>query len=83
MVRDSGRERPFAPESSRTSGYDDPLEPGIWEMSVWLYVVWSPLGSQPEMVAIQDPATRLDHAKRKIIGSRYYQIDSAAIEQHR
>ena len=33
MVRDSGRERPFALESSRTSGYDDPLEPGIWEMS--------------------------------------------------
>ena len=34
MVRDSGRERPFALESSRTFGYDDPLEPGIWEMSV-------------------------------------------------
>ena len=34
MVRDSGRERPFALESSRMSGYDDPLEPGIWEMSV-------------------------------------------------
>jgi len=32
MVRDSGRERPFALESSRTSGYDDPLEPGIREI---------------------------------------------------
>ena len=44
----------------------------------WLYVVWDPLGQSPELVAIQNPAQKLDHAKREIIASRYYEIPADA-----
>jgi hypothetical protein len=46
----------------------------------WLYVVWDPLSPSPEFVAIQNPAQRLDHAKREIIASRYYEIPADAFE---
>lgn len=45
----------------------------------WLYVVWDPLGKAPELVAIRNPAQRLDHAKREIIASRYYEIPADAL----
>jgi hypothetical protein len=45
----------------------------------WLYVVWDPLGESPEMVYIQNPAARLDHAKRQIISGRYIEIPAGAI----
>ena len=51
--------------------------------SYWLYVVWNPLGSNPDMVAIQDPANRLDHAKREIVASRYYEIPADALRPAR
>ena len=45
----------------------------------WLYVVWEPLGQSPELICIQNPAQKLDHAKREIIASRYYEIPAEAI----
>jgi hypothetical protein len=37
----------------------------------WFSVVWDALGANPGPVAVQNPALRLDHAKREIIASRY------------
>ena len=45
----------------------------------WLYVVWDPLGPNPELVRIQNPAARLDHAKREIVAARFYEIPAEAI----
>jgi hypothetical protein len=47
----------------------------------WLYVVWDPLGT-PELVRIQNPAVKLDHAKREIIASRFFEIAAEAINHH-
>jgi hypothetical protein len=49
------------------------------EETYWLYVVWDPLGASPELVRIQNPAARLDHAKREIVAARYYEIPAEAI----
>jgi hypothetical protein len=47
----------------------------------WLYVVWDPLDNpSPEPLRIQNPAKRLDHAKREVVAARYYDIPSEAIE---
>jgi superfamily II DNA or RNA helicase len=49
--------------------------------SYWLYVVWDPLenpGAEP--LRIQNPARRLDHAKREILAARYFDIAAEAIE---
>jgi superfamily II DNA or RNA helicase len=48
--------------------------------SYWLYVVWDPLGPHPEPLRVQDPAAKLDHAKREIIAARFYEIPADAIE---
>jgi SNF2 family DNA or RNA helicase len=45
----------------------------------WLYVVWDPLSASPELVRIQNPAVRLDHAKREIVAARFYEIPAEAI----
>jgi hypothetical protein len=45
----------------------------------WLYVVWDPLSDSPELVCIQNPAGRLDHAKREIAAARFYEIPAEAI----
>jgi len=47
----------------------------------WLYVVWDPL-DKPQSVPliVQNPAKRLDHAKREIAATRFYEIPAAAIE---
>jgi hypothetical protein len=47
----------------------------------WLYIVWDPL-STPELVRIQNPAVKLDHAKREVIASRFFEISADAINQH-
>ncbi|MBA2449693.1 MAG: DUF3883 domain-containing protein [Chloroflexi bacterium] len=49
--------------------------------SYWLYVVWDPLGPTPELAIVQNPAARLDHAKREIVASRYFEIPAAAITE--
>jgi polyhydroxyalkanoate synthesis regulator phasin len=45
----------------------------------WLYVVWDPLGNSPELVRIQNPAVRLDHAKREIVAARFFEIPAEAV----
>jgi len=48
--------------------------------SYWLYVVWDPLGNpDPEPLRIQNPAKRLDYAKRQVIAARYYDIPAEAV----
>jgi superfamily II DNA or RNA helicase len=47
----------------------------------WLYVIWDPL-EQPELVRIQNPAVKLDHAKREVVASRFFEIPAEAINQH-
>jgi superfamily II DNA or RNA helicase len=47
----------------------------------WLYVVWDPLGPTPELVRIQNPAVRLDHAKREIVAARFFEIPAEAVMQ--
>jgi len=49
--------------------------------SYWLYVVWDPLGENPELVRIQDPAAKLDHAKREIVAARFFEIPAEAIRE--
>jgi hypothetical protein len=46
----------------------------------WLYVVWDPLGKSPELVRIQNPAVRLDHAKREIVAARFFEIPAEAVD---
>ncbi len=45
----------------------------------WLYVVWNPLGKKPELVRIQNPAAKLDHAKREIVAARFFEIPAEAV----
>jgi len=45
----------------------------------WLYVVWDPLGENPELVRIQNPAAKLDHAKREIVAARFFEIPAEAV----
>jgi SNF2 family DNA or RNA helicase len=47
--------------------------------SYWLYVVWDPLGKTPELMRIQNPVARLDHAKREIVTARFYEIPAGAV----
>ncbi|MGQ9505285.1 MAG: helicase-related protein [Thermogutta sp.] len=48
----------------------------------WLYVVWDPLEADHEVVSIQNPAEKLDHAKKEIVVARMFAIPAAAINQH-
>jgi len=47
----------------------------------WLYVVWDPLSSKPEIQRVKNPATVLDYAKREIVAARFYEIPAEAIER--
>ena len=51
----------------RTRGYSIRLTTNEWYKattgdSYWLYVVWDPLGTSPELVVIRNPAVKLDYA---------------------
>jgi hypothetical protein len=46
----------------------------------WLYVVLDPLGESPEIIYIQNPAARLDHAKREIQAARLFEIPYQALK---
>lgn len=48
--------------------------------SHWLYVVWSPLSSDRKVDVVQDPAPILDHPKRRVVASVYYEIPADAIQ---
>jgi len=43
-------------------------------------VVWDPLGKVPELIRIQNPAARLDHAKREIVAARFFEVPAEAVE---
>jgi len=45
----------------------------------WLYVVWDPLCDQHELVRVQNPAEKLDHAKKEVISARMFCIPARAI----
>jgi superfamily II DNA or RNA helicase len=48
--------------------------------SYWLYVVWDPLENpKAEPVRIQNPVKTLDHVKREIIASRFFEIPAEAV----
>lgn len=50
--------------------------------SYWLYVVWDPLGKpSPEPFRIQNPAKQLDHAKKEVVATRFFDIPAAAVEE--
>jgi adenine-specific DNA methylase len=42
-------------------------------------VVSGRLGPAPELVRIQNPAVRLDHAKQKIVTARFFEIPAEAV----
>ena len=47
----------------------------------WLCVVWDPMSKTSELVWIQNPVEKLDHAKREIVAARYFEIPADAIEK--
>ena len=47
----------------------------------WLYVVWDPLSDDSELKIIHNPAKALDHAKKEVQATRFYDIPADAIEQ--
>jgi hypothetical protein len=49
--------------------------------SYWLYVVWDPLSTSPELNVIQNPAKVLDHATREVLATRFFEIGADAIQQ--
>lgn len=44
-----------------------------------LYVVWDPLNENPQLIRIQNPAMKLDHAKREVVASRFFEIPAEAV----
>lgn len=38
-------------------------------------------GHEPELISIQNPAAKLDHAKREIIAARFFEIPAETVEQ--
>jgi len=46
----------------------------------WLCVVWNPLGDNPQLVAIQNPADKLDHAKKEVVTARTFVIPATVID---
>ena len=47
----------------------------------WLAVVWDPLKEGSELVTIQNPAEKLDYAKKEIVAARFYEIPAEAIKR--
>ncbi|GBD43558.1 RNA polymerase-associated protein RapA [bacterium HR40] len=45
----------------------------------WLYVVWDPLGRDPELVRINNPAARLEHAAIDLREARFVEIPAKAV----
>src|SRR5262249_17251168 len=70
-----------------TAGNPIKLEVNEWRKAqqlretYWLYVAWNPLSSNPELIRIQDPAPKLDHAKREYFTSRVFLFPAQAINQ--
>jgi hypothetical protein len=69
----------------RTRGFSIRLTTNEWYKatqlgdSYWLYVVWDPLGPNPELITIRNPAKRLDYAKREVAAGRFFEIPAEAV----
>jgi len=69
----------------RTRGFSIRLTTNEWYKatqlgdSYWLYVVWDPLGPNPELITIRNPAKRLDYAKREVVAARFFEIPAEAV----
>jgi hypothetical protein len=64
----------------RARGQAVRLTTNEWYKAQQLAVVWDPLGPSPELVRIQNPAVRLDHAKREIVAARFFEIPAEAVD---
>ena len=71
----------------RTRGHSIRLTTNEWYKaaqlgdSYWLYVVWDPLGTpEAKPLVIRNPVKHLDHAKREVMATRYYDIPADAVE---
>ncbi len=71
----------------RKRGQPIRLTPNEWikahhlASTYWLYVVWDPLGNSPQLDRVENPAARLDHAKREVSGTRFFEIPAAAVAE--
>ena len=45
----------------------------------WLDVGWDSLGESSELVRINNPVARLDHAKREMVTARFFEIPAEAV----
>lgn len=45
----------------------------------WLCVVWNPLTDDPKHIQIQNPAVKLDHAKKEIVAARFFEFSAQSI----
>ena len=47
--------------------------------SYWLYVVWNPTGTAPELVTVQNPGQRLEHVAREVSAVSHIELPAEAI----
>jgi hypothetical protein len=45
----------------------------------WLYVVWDPLAGKDKPLRVQNPAAKLDYAKREIVAARFFEFPAEAV----
>ncbi len=45
--------------------------------------MWNPSGGDAELARTQNPAAKLDHAKREIVASRYYELPADALSMEK
>lgn len=45
----------------------------------WLYVVWDPLRGAQKPSRVQDPAAKLDYARREVVAARFFEFPAEAI----
>jgi len=71
----------------RKRGQPIRLTPNEWYKAVqlgdtyWLYVVWDPLEiHDPKPLCIQNPAKKLDYAKKEVVTARVFEIPADAVE---
>ena len=57
----------------------------VWDSAIledgscWLCVLWDPLEPNYELVRIQNPAVKLDQAKKEVVTARTFVIPAQAI----
>lgn len=67
----------------RSRGYAIRLTTNEWYNATQLGdSYWLPLGDNPELVTIRNPAAKLDHAKKEVIAARCYDVPADALKEH-